>query len=93
MIPRRRAVCFDDVLLMPQYSEIMSRSEADLSCELGDGLNFQLPVISSPMDTVTEVDMALAVSKVGGLGVLAGLWGPGGLAGFRFKNITKMMLL
>jgi len=66
----REAVCFDDVLLEPQYSEIMSRREVDLSCELGDGLVFQLPVISSPMDTVTETSMALAMAKSGGLGVI-----------------------
>ena len=66
----RQTVCFDDVLLEPQYSEIMSRSEVDLSCELGEGLAFQLPVISSPMDTVTEHYMSLAMAKAGGLGVV-----------------------
>ena len=61
----KEALSYDDVLLVPQYSEIRSRSLIDLSS--GD---FKLPIISSPMDTVTEADMAIAMSKAGGLGVI-----------------------
>ena len=61
----KEALSYDDVLLVPQYSEIRSRSLIDLSS--GD---FKLPIISSPMDTVTEADMAIAMSKAGGFGVI-----------------------
>jgi IMP dehydrogenase len=45
---------FDDVLLEPKYSEIKSRSEIDIGSDLGDGLHFSIPIITAPMDTVTE---------------------------------------
>ena len=63
------AVCFDDVLLVPQKSDIKSREEIDLSTKLGKK-KFRLPIISSPMDTVTESEMALAMFAAGGLGVI-----------------------
>lgn len=64
------ALTFDDVLLVPKFSSIVSRSEVDLSLNLGPSIQLNLPVISSPMDTVTEVDMAVAISKAGGLGII-----------------------
>ena len=54
---RRPTHSFDDVLLVPQYSDIESRSEVDISREIG-GHRYQLPIISSPMDTVTGGEMA-----------------------------------
>lgn len=63
-------LCFDDVLLVPQYSTIQSRSEIDLSSFLKNvNYRFNIPIISSPMDTVTESDMAYSMLKAGGLGV------------------------
>ena len=50
------ALTYDDVLLLPHYSDIRSRSEVDISTDLGNGLKLGLPIISSPMDTVTEED-------------------------------------
>lgn len=65
----KNTVCFDDVLLVPQYSDIKSREEISLSTKLGKH-KFRLPIISSPMDTVTETSMALAMFGHGGLGVI-----------------------
>jgi IMP dehydrogenase len=62
-------VSFDDVLLVPQYSDIESRSQVNLGCTLGD-IRLSLPVISSPMDTVTEDKMSIEISKAGGIGVV-----------------------
>jgi IMP dehydrogenase len=64
------ALTFDDVLLVPAFSSITSRSEVDLRLNLGPTIQLSLPVISSPMDTVTEVDMAVAMSTAGGLGII-----------------------
>lgn len=64
------ALTFDDVLLVPAFSSITSRSEVDLSQQLDKNITLCLPVISSPMDTVTETDMAVAISQAGGLGII-----------------------
>jgi IMP dehydrogenase len=66
----REALTYDDVLLVPQYSDIESRSEVDISNDLGDEIKLDIPIISSPMDTVTETAMAMAMSQAGGLGVV-----------------------
>lgn len=63
-------LCYDDVLLVPQYSDIRSRSEVDISASLDESLRFKLPIISSPMDTVTETDMAVAMGNAGGSSVI-----------------------
>ncbi len=62
-------LAFDDVLMVPQKSDIESRKEIDIGSELA-GSNFKLPVISSPMDTVTEGAMLTAMHKAGGFGIL-----------------------
>ncbi len=62
-------VAFDDILLRPQYSSIESRQDITLDVSLGD-IDLRLPILSSPMDTVTEGDMALAMFKAGGMGVI-----------------------
>jgi len=64
------ALTFDDVLLVPKMSSITSRSEVDLRINLDPKIQLSLPVISSPMDTVTEAEMAVAISKAGGLGII-----------------------
>lgn len=60
---------FDDVLLLPNYSDIR-KSQVDLTAGLTSGLKLQIPVISSPMDTVTEGKLALKLAKLGGLGLI-----------------------
>lgn len=66
----REALAFDDVLLKPKCSDITSRSEVDLTSELSRDFVLTLPVISAPMDTVTEYHMANAMSSMGGLGII-----------------------
>lgn len=65
----KKAYTYDDVLLVPQYSDIRSRSEVDISGNLGN-LKLTLPIISSPMDTVTEARMAETMRSEGGVGVI-----------------------
>lgn len=65
----RRALAFDDVLLVPRESDIPSRLAVDPSVVVG-GLNLSLPLISSPMDTVTEGLMAKQLGLLGGLGIV-----------------------
>jgi len=65
----QETICFDDALLKPRYSNIKNRSEVDIGSDLTNQ-HFRLPLISSPMDTVTEEKMALAMASRGGLGVI-----------------------
>ena len=60
-----RALSYDDVLLRPQRSDIRSRSEIDISTDLERGVCLQLPILASPMDTISESPMANAMGKVG----------------------------
>ena len=66
----RKTISYDDVLLLPQYSDIKSRSEIDISTDLGDGLILQTPIFSSPMDTVTTAPMAIELAKRGAAGII-----------------------
>ena len=66
----KKTYCFDDVLLTPRYSEIESRSEVSLRSHLKGEDFLELPIISSPMDTVTEINMCETMDQLGGLGVL-----------------------
>lgn len=61
---------FDDILLVPQISDVKSRKDVYLSTILGDGLELDFPIIAAPMDTVCEEGMALAMSMYGGIGVI-----------------------
>ena len=66
---RHTAITFDDVLIEPRYSEVVP-SEVDVSTQLTKRVGIKIPMISSPMDTVTESAMAIGLAKVGGLGVI-----------------------
>lgn len=64
------ALSLDDVLLVPQYSDIGSVDEIDVSTNVTRRLRLRIPIISSPMDTVTGREMALRLAELGGLGAL-----------------------
>lgn len=66
----QETLTFDDVLLVPQYSDIESRKQTDISSHLDDTIKLSIPIISSPMDTVTGEVMACEISILGGLGIL-----------------------
>ena len=66
----KETLTFDDILLIPKYSEIKSRSEISLQISIPKAAQLSLPIISSPMDTVTESDMVVAMAIAGGLGVI-----------------------
>ena len=63
------ALCFDDVLIVPQYSDIASRTTIDISTQIA-GILMKVPIISANMDSVTEATMATAMHLAGGLGIL-----------------------
>ncbi len=60
---------FDDVLLIPSYSEILPR-EVDISSMFSRNIKLNTPVVSAAMDTVTEADLAIAIAQEGGIGVI-----------------------
>ena len=64
---------FDDILLIPQHSEIESRKDVSLSTAIGrnrNAIGLSMPIIAAPMDTVCEYKMASAIRKAGGLGII-----------------------
>ena len=66
---RHTAITSDDVLIEPRYSEVVP-AEVELSTRLTKQIGLNIPLVSSPMDTVTEHSMAIGLAKVGGLGVI-----------------------
>ena len=61
---------FDDVLLVPQYSDIESRSEVDVSIKLSKGIEVKHPIIPANMKTITEIDMCRAMFQSGGMSIV-----------------------
>jgi IMP dehydrogenase len=70
MIQKKTAFSYDDVLLVPQYSDIRSRSDIDISINMGKGLKLGLPIFSSPMDTISEKAMAEKLSESGACAIV-----------------------
>lgn len=64
-----QGLTFDDVLLVPGYSDF-SRSEIDLSTQLTRNIKLTLPFVAAPMDTVSESKLAIALGKLGGIGII-----------------------
>ncbi len=69
MVPIKEALTFDDVTLVPKYSEILPK-DVDTSIKLTKFLKLRIPLLSSAMDTVTESRMAIEIGKAGGIGVI-----------------------
>jgi len=64
-----KALTFDDVLLVPQYSEVLPK-EVDLSTRLTRNITLNIPIVSAAMDTVTEARTAIALARLGGIGII-----------------------
>ena len=60
---------FDDVLLIPAYSEILPR-DVDLTTRFSRNIELKTPIVSAAMDTVTEAKLAIAIAREGGIGVI-----------------------
>lgn len=66
----RTGLSYGDVLLVPQRSPVDSRSDVDLSTRLTPSVELETPLVSAAMDTVTEAELAIELSRAGGIGVL-----------------------
>jgi IMP dehydrogenase len=64
-----QGITFDDVLLEPAYSDVVPR-DVDVRTQLTRNIRLNVPVVSSPMDTVTESDLAIALAQEGGIGII-----------------------
>ena len=61
---------YDDVQILPKYSDIEHRATCNISTKITKNYNLDIPIVSSPMDTVTEYEMAYEMSRLGGMGII-----------------------
>jgi len=66
----KRYLTYDDVNIVPEYSETKSRDDINLTTKFTKSTEITMPIVSAPMDTVTEVDMAIEMGRLGGVGVI-----------------------
>jgi len=66
----REGLTFDDVLLVPKYSDITSRAQTSLATRLSRNISLNIPLVSANMDTVTESAMAVTMAREGGIGII-----------------------
>ena len=66
----KRYLTYDDVNIIPRYSELESRSEVKLTTKFTKNTEIHIPIVSSPMDTVTEFEMAIQMMELGGVGII-----------------------
>ena len=65
----KRALTFEDVLLLPKYSEVLPK-QVDIKTELTKNISLNMPLISAAMDTVTEHRSAIMMARLGGIGII-----------------------
>ena len=61
---------YDDVLILPKYNKILSRKDVDLKTKVSRNIRLAIPLIAANMDTICEAEMAIAIGKLGGLGII-----------------------
>ena len=64
-----QGITFDDVLLEPGYSDVLPK-DVDVRTQLTRNIRLNIPIVSSPMDTVTESELAIALAQEGGIGII-----------------------
>ena len=76
----KECLTFDDVSIVPKYSDILHRKDCNTMTKVTKNIYLEIPIISSPMDTITEFDMAWSMAQLGGVGVI-----------HRFMSIEKQV--